>query len=166
MATHVTHVFLNQTLGTLAQNTALVVNTKIDSGRTQATRIKKFKYMFRFSGKTQTDGPIYFGFNRGNVSTSEIAEFFAADPQSSLDVPAIDRARFDVYPVGVMMLNTTVQPAITGDLPVFQHLAWPWKHMPEGDVLQMFAFNDGPALQTGTVLGLHAIIVEEFVRES
>ncbi len=164
MTTHMMVDFISMDLSTLGADTAKVDSTKIDSARLQGTRIKKFEYIFRFSGKPAPSGPIIIGFARTGLSANEIGQFFKADPQSAQDTPAIDEARTDVYPVMVALNNQSAAPEAQPSMPShYRTLNWPWKHLPEGDGLQIFAYNDGAALTGNTIVSCHLKIIEEFV---
>ncbi len=156
---------ISQALGTLAQNVALSVGTRIDAARLMGTRIKRFEYAVSFRGKTAAEGPIIWGFARGGVSQTEIVDFINADPQSSLDTPAIDEAQLDVYPIGIFGLEQTNAPGADSDhVMEYKQFSWPWKKMPEGDQLNVFFMNIGVTLQSGTIAEVHLKIIEEFER--
>ncbi len=156
--------FENLSLGSLAAGAAIAGVFKLDAARLQATRIKKFGYVITWNGKTGTEGPIFVGFARGATSAVDIAAALNADPQSSFDVPELDRARHDVYVVGVISRNTIASPPNSADsLLHWRTLNWPWKEIPEDDAIIPFAFNrGGGTLTSGCEVNFSIRIVEEF----
>ncbi len=164
MASHMLIDFISMDLSTLLGNTAKSAPTKIDAARLQGVRIKKFEYIIRFSGKPAPSGPIVIGFCRAGLSDNEIGTFHQADPQSRQDTPAIDEARLDVYPVLVALNNQSAAPEAQPSMPShYRTLNWPWKHLPEGDGLLVYAYNDGAQLTGNTIVSFHLKIIEEFV---
>jgi len=154
---------------TLGAGTAIITNLRQDTARLQGTMIHKMQYVAGIRDKTGNEGPLIFGFSRAGVSITEIAAFFAADPQSEMDTPSIDEARVDVYPVGVIMPDVTESPgpAANSGPQGFRTVNWPWKKLAHGaDGLNFFVFNRGPAaLTTGSEFNIVAKIVEEFLHD-
>ncbi len=107
------------------------------------------------------------GFHRSSISSTEIAAFYDADPQSTMDVPGIDLARMDIYPVAIFGRQVTSTPGATPDQAQhWRRLNWPWKNLPEGDALNVHAFNvDDSALTTGSFVEIELKIIEEFNNE-
>ncbi len=132
--------FLNQSLGTLAAQTAITSTTRIDSSRLQGCRIVDIFGRFSFSGKTSGDGPVYYGFSHGDLSVGDIAEVFASDPQSQDDTAGEDAMR-QIIVIGVMPKTATSSGA-TQDMTRWTKLTWPssWV-IREGQNFNTFAFN-------------------------
>ncbi len=164
MTKHMTFDTATLTISTLAADAAQTTGTKIDAARLQGTRIHRLEYIIDWRAKTVDDGPLFIGFHRASISAAEVAEFYLADPQSSLDVPAIDQARFDVYPAQMIPRKATAGPGLTNDAIVdWKVLNWPWKNLPEDDALNVHAFNAGNgAFTTGAFVDVHLKIIEEF----
>ncbi len=155
------------TIGTLAADAAVTSGTKIDGSRLQGTRIKRMEYYIDYRAKTIDDGPLFVGFHRSSISSSEIVQFYLADPQSTMDVPDIDLARLDIYPAQIIPAKATAGPGVTNDAVVsYKRLNWPWKNLPEGDALNVHAFNAGNVqFTTGALVDVHVKIIEEFNNE-
>ncbi len=151
------------TVGGLAAGAAVTTGTKIDASRLQGTRIHKMKYHFSFIGKTADEGPLVLGFHRANISATEIAEFYAADPQSSLDVPGIDQANFDVYPAVLIARQQTATAPIPDHMDGWRTLNWPWKNLPEDDAMNIHVCNiSAGTVATGIFVDATVLFVEEF----
>ncbi len=149
--TQVLHGQIVLTLSTLANNTAILGNTKIDASVQQEAQITKVKVHAEVTGKTAAEGPIIVGLSSG-LSNAEIAEGMIADPQRMGDPGSSEQANRKIYPFLVIRKGVTAQAAIPEHLDVMRNISAPsWKTLEE-DALSFFAFNRGAALTAGTVI--------------
>lgn len=150
------------TLSTLGQNTALVASTKIDGTRLQGVKIIDIFGAFSMDGKTTGEGPIYYGFVVNDLTVAEIAEAFAADPQSQDDDPATSRADRKLIVVG-QYGEAATSSQIAAQEQKWEKQMWPksWV-IREGNGFNIFAFNVGAALTTGTVIRWDGVIKSEW----
>ncbi len=159
-----TYVFDSLDVSSIGANGAVQTGTKIRGSRGQGTRIIRFQYQFMLRGKVAGEGPFIIGFSRANISDSEIADFYTSEPQNAQDVPGIDQVRLDVYPVMIAGISQTVAPNAQPDmLAGWRTLKWPWRHLPEGDSLNVHVFNDGGTPTGSPVVDFYLKIIEEFV---
>ncbi len=158
-------VLLN--LSTLASETALKIGTKMDSSRENGFIIKKQKIAISINGLTDAEGPILVGMTNTRISAAEVAECINADPQSPLDVPAQERSMREVYPIMVFALwTTTKDPAVNEIRNEYRALHYPWKEIPEGTGLDLFAMNrGGGALTTGAAVNFQLTTIGEWSRD-
>ncbi len=147
-------------MGTLANVTAIIGNTNMDSTRNQGVRIKQFKAAFHLTGNTAGEGPIVFGLCT-ELTAVEVAECMNADPQGIEDTDASDKANRKVFPIGIF--NSS---ANDNDHHELEEVKYPWKELPEGATLKWFVFNvSGAALTTGAIGTMTAAVVQEWMRD-
>ncbi len=157
------NVFLQDSLAlsTLAALTAVTGALNVDGARLEGMKIKKWKGAFTFDGKTTAEGPIVYGLSQ-DLSPTEVAEFFTADPQHTDDVPSVERANRKVFPMGIITRGSTESDLTQTKL---HNLRWPWPEIREGHGISIFAFNANiaAALTTGTILDFQSIMVGEWL---
>ncbi len=150
------------TLGALAAlDVATIDATRIDGGHLQGMRIKRFKFGMEISGKTDGEGPILVGAAVG-LTAAEIEEALEADPQGSNDTDARDKANRKVFPL-MMIPRINIIPS--GPVPLID-VPWPFKTIPEGVGLVIWAYNmSSGALTTGTTIQTWMTFVTEWLRD-
>jgi len=134
----------NLSLGTLAQDTAILANTKIDDSRFQGCVPREVDYHVDFVGKTVNEGPIAIGLSVG-MTIAEISEYFLADPQRLKDPADAEKSQRPVLVLDVLGRRRTASL----ELPWLTK-KWPGWWVREQVGLDVFAFNFGAALTTGT----------------
>ncbi len=148
------------TLGTLANNTAIIGNTNVDASREQGVRLKQLKAAYLLTGQTGDEGPIIYGW-AVELTAVEIAEAILADPQDSEDTAARDKANRKVFPMGMFGVSTQIEM----NQPL-REVKFPWKEIIEGATLKWFVFNaSGSTLTTGAIAHLFAATVQEWSRD-
>ncbi len=153
------------TLTTLGAKTTSSLATKIDSSNEQGVKLVKVKAVMNFAGKTGAEGPLIVGLAAG-LTTTEISDCFAADPQQHKDPQKAERANFRVFPIwhiGYNMTNTVNAP----ELPLhYKHTGIPSWLMNESEELSWFVFNQGSAaLTTGTIVRISDVMVVRWERD-
>ncbi len=148
------------TVGALSAGAAKTQQTKIDSAREQGFSIKKAKYNMVYSGKTDGEGPVLFGYSIG-LTAVEIAEALDADPQSSQDAPAVDEANRRVYPLEWIPIDST-ESSRAIDMRLKRY-SIPWT-IDEGITLSWFVRANG-ALTTGMLVKIASVYYGEWQRD-
>lgn len=143
-------------LGTLASETALVINTTFGSGITQSFLIKQVLMNLRIDNQAAADGVI-IGLCNGSATVAEIASALTTlitDPDDASS-PAVAAARQNIFWETLRMLAGATAPAqvINEKISLGGGKGIPVK---EATGLAIFAFNPGNnALTTGsTVQGI------------
>lgn len=134
-------------LSTLAASTALVSITKLDASLLQGFRIAKMEGWADLNGKTDTEGPIVFGFGIG-VDATRIKNAIDADPQdgSHINAEAIAQGKEPLWVLG--MFSRAEQHCV----PIHFEKKVNWS-MIEGRHAEFWVYNmDGGALTTGATL--------------
>ncbi len=157
---------LTMALGTLGAGVATSTPSKIDGARLQGVQLQKGWAEMSFKAKTTDNGPIVVGYAI-NLTNSEIAEFFNADPQLRNDPRASEEANSKVVPCWVIpKTGTATAPTPTPDsytvrrIPVFSF------KIVEGTALTWFSFNrDTAALDTGCVVALTALWMYKWLND-
>ncbi len=149
------------TVGTLAALTAALCATKVDSSRLNGCTIKKIRFNTSFFGKTAgaNEGPIAYGLSRG-MTTAEIAECFAADPQSRQDTDELDKSKRPLMVLGVVGQAEVSSDTGGGLGTLMRNATFPWREIIEGDNFHHFIFNLNPANAMATEMLLQ--IYSEF----
>ncbi len=161
----VQHLSDDITLSTLADNTAIIANTNIDSTREQGVRIKKFKYSVVAEGLTTLEIPLIYGLAI-ELTVVEIAEAMNADPQGIDDTAAVDFANRKVLALGNVR-NAFPSNGSGAEDPgnSFRSVRIPWD-IPEGSTLKWWVMNrTGSALTTGGIVHFNAVTVQEWLRD-
>ncbi len=137
-------------LSTLAANDVISVDTKIDGSRLQGFRIAVLSILATITGKTATEGPLLWGVSC-NMAAGSIESAIESDPQSS----AADNNRGEgawLKILGMIGLEVSEGPLTGGNslmvLPLNVKVNW---SVIEGQSLQVWVYNMGAALTTGTV---------------
>ncbi len=155
------------TLGTLAQNTALKVNAKVDNTREQGAEMEKVRAKMEWRGKTTNEGPIIVGISV-DLSATEIAEALVADPQKFEDTGSANEANRKVFPIWKIPFISTGSAVGSGaDYAVteLRDVRMPSWHVMEGSFLGWWAFNVGAALTTGSLIHIAAGYVTKWMRD-
>lgn len=158
--------FTEFTLGTLASLTAIIAGTKIDATRLQGCSVEKVRYSTGIIGKTGgvSEGPVAFGLSMGNTIT-EIAAFYAADPQSQSDELELAWSQLPIIELGRYQQNASVSTTTPAqaDLPL-RHGKWGGWPIRQGIAMNHYVFNLNPndALTTGGVLQLYTELLGEW----
>ncbi len=154
---------VNITLSTLAAGAVLKGALKIDGSREQGVRITKMKAACGIFGLPANDGPVVIGLTNQDLSVTEIAECFAADPQKPDDVPGSEQSMRQVFPIWFSQIQGVVNTGVNG-LRTYQNIAYPWKEVQEGDGLAWFVINlDGVALGTGGVVSIASVTIGDWL---
>ncbi len=142
-------------LGTLGGDTAITDATRIDSSREQGCVIDKMLAYSHLQAKTAGEGPLLAGFCI-ELSASEIAEVFSADPQRYNDPNSTEAANRRLLVVWSYGAGPTDIPGPThGTPPIYEwrDVRFPSWVIAEGEDLSYFVYNtQGTALTTGTVM--------------
>ncbi len=145
--------FTTGDLGTLANETALTIGTRIDSARQQGVICDKVKYFFEMFNKGAADGPLEWGFSY-QLSAAEVAETLLADPQFDGNQVDWERVLRKIWPMGYIGFATTVSHATPDQsVNVLKTARMPGWHIVEGSSLDIYIFNWGIALDTGSSMG-------------
>ncbi len=162
--TQVIHESLEFTPGALTGPQASIGNTKIDSSRGQGARITKFKAAISWSGKTADEGPILVGYSTGLTST-EVKETLIANPQRSDDIPAIEESNRKVFPVWMIPKQGTDKTASNSNFNMRNVTGFPWREIPEGQTLNVWAFVLSDVIATGFQIQFQHVWVTEWMRD-
>ncbi len=128
-------------LSTLAQAVAIVVN--VTPASTSTYRCMSIKGVISLTDLTANEGPIVVGYAHSDYSVTEIKE--ALEASNAIDVGdkiANEKANRLVRVVGTM---NEVRESLNDGRPITTKLNW---LMSIGDSVNLFAYNDGPALLT------------------
>ncbi len=146
----------NLTLGALGGAAAAFGTSKIDAAREQGFRLVRSTFRIVMSGKTDTEGPIMIGVCANVPDVGALAAYLANDPSG---ISAAD-LRSDNWFVKVIGLIARNQVEIPNGPGIGNGMPWMeieisygkngWS-IPEGSALNLFAFNAGSTLTTGTV---------------
>ncbi len=136
----------NESLGTLALETAILAPTKIDAARLQGCIPRDIISHSSFAGKTTNEGPLVIGLSNG-LSIAEIAEYFTADPQRFDDPGATEQSQRPILVTGFVGRHETVSLET-----VMRFMKWPGWHVKESTTIDFFVYNMGAALTTGTLV--------------
>ncbi len=145
----VIHDSVSLALSTLADQTAIVGNTKIDTALQNGLFIKKIKLAATIRGLPANLGPVKYGISQG-LSAAEIAEAIVADPQAPNDIPAKEQATRKAFPLGTFTKTGDEVIEVKTDLREIR--GFPFKHISEEQSLAIYAFNDTGAALTGTAI--------------
>ncbi len=139
----------NVSLSTLANKVALTIGSKIDGSRENGFRILRTDYWITGHDFTAGEYPITVGLSFGSLSVAEIAEAFAADPQSSDKRNLIEQTMRPIFILGIL--------GDTGDMRFLTGTVKPRWSSPEGAAVKFFAYNStGATLTTGASVRLIA----------
>ncbi len=143
-------------LSTLASGAAIIVNTKIDSSRSQgATLDKLWMPDPSWEGKTAGEGPLLWGI-AWELTAILIAEAINSDPQDEDDSVEVEESTRKVVILGAIPAGgvADINPSS------YKRRKIPWKEVPEGATLKFFVFNaDAAALTTGTIVKFNGFAV-------
>lgn len=129
-------------LGALAQQTFSQQTTRVDSSRLQGVIIDKLKLSMTYYGKTDGEGEILFGLSTG-LTTSQLLEWLAADPQSSIDSELIEHEARKAYLLGIIPEKGTAAES-----------GWPFHKMWE---FRDFSSLENPGRHGALVLGIQRL---------
>ncbi len=149
--------FSEFTVGTLASLSAGIIPTKMDANRLQGCSIRKLNWTVGYLGKTSgvTEGPLAFGICKG-MTIGEIANFYAADPQSSkADDVSLMESQFPILELGRIGQVETNSAAL--DYSHLRRAKWPGWQILEGQVCNHYMFNANPGdpMATGMFLQIY-----------
>lgn len=150
------------TLGTLAGNTVLSVDSKIDASRESGFKLIDGRFTGQFASKTDGDGPYWWGI-ACNLSSAQIQAILTEDIQNRADPIArgpsswlkiLGQVGEVVGAIGFLTPN--------GDF-VDQKINW---SVPEGSRFAYFVFNfTGAAFTTGQSVLFQAVINGVWLRD-
>ncbi len=149
------------TVGALVADNAIVAAGKIDNAQAMGFRIDTMKYIMSYTGKTDGEGPLRFGFNVG-LTADEVEEALAADPQHMEDIPAVERANRKVYPLEMIPLDDTESSRI-GDYS-YKEVKMPWKEIPENIGINWFVWSTS-TLTTGMFVHVHIVYTGRWLED-
>ncbi len=153
---------VSMSLGTLASGAVIKGATKIDAAREQGTILKKIMAQCSVNGKTAGEGPLIVGLCNVDLSTVEIAEALAADPQKGLDTPASEQVEREIMIVWMVGRGITSDAEITP----FREVKYPWKEVIEGNGLAWFVMNAGASgLTDSSFVSVFSFIHGEWMRD-
>ncbi len=150
----------SQALATLANNTALLIGTKL--AIVEDFRIIKSEILADVDGMTSGEQPLLFGIANGNLSVTEIAEALQVDgplgPSEAIENERVMRAVWIIGTTGgesAADLDITWKSKSGGDTHVLTlPTAWTFT---DADGWNFFVFNDsGAILTTGATLKVRA----------
>ncbi len=135
---------------------------KIDLNTLQGRKIHKHKMSVIKSGATADDFPVLYGLAMGGLSTTEIAEALAADPQGINDADQMEETNRKVFPLGVFPRGPTDSQRKS----LLRETHIPWKEFPEGVGLIFWAQNWESSVQTGDpVIDFTSVFTGEWMRD-
>ncbi len=135
------HINVEFNLGTLATLTTIQAVTPIDASREQGVFIKKIKGTWSCEGLTDGQGPILCGMTTGISSAALVNEALVADPGSSRDLVAMEQANRRVVPQMVIYSDNAGANGNGIGEQYYRKQYWPFKEIPEGFGLELFAHN-------------------------
>ncbi len=136
---------------------------KIDSSRLQGIRIRQWKCNMLYSAKTDGEGVIVIGFCHG-LTAAEVSEAFTADPQGEDGIPGMERVKRPVFPVWVISKDG-VESFRDDSSRMYNSIRYPWKEIPEGVSLQIFAHSPTDDITTGMIVHISSVMVAEWLRD-
>lgn len=157
-------------LGGLGGGVTAQTATKIDD-LAQALQILKCWATVDFSGKTASEGPIEWGFNR-DLTVAEVSEHYTDNPIHKGD-RAGEGANFPVYHGGLIPFLSTGIAASPQQLDIRHSRIpiprWTIETVAEGaqskSTLNFHARNMGSALTTGTIIRIQGVILGRWLRD-
>ncbi len=126
---------LEPTGNSLAAVTGKLVTSKIDASREQGFMSLVQKGRITFRASDGAGGPVAVYLIQPGMSLAEAEEAIEADPQSPVDLPAVEQVKRRIWMLGF------VQPIISGE---FSHFDFHTKHKivtPEGSNLEYMIYN-------------------------
>lgn len=137
-------------LGALGITTTVSTTTRIDGDRLQGCIPRKIGFQVTWSNKTINagNGPFICGLAVG-LSNTEIAAYFAADPQRQDDPDTVEQSQ---RPVMILDIAPLAEASMLSHHP-WQWVDWPGWHIREGVELDFFVFNNNiAAADTGCIV--------------
>ncbi len=164
----VNHINQSFQLGTLAPLDAIAQVTKIDASREQGMRITKAVGNWFIDDLTGGQGPILVGMSVGVASAALVEECLEADPQNVDDTAAMEQSARKIAPQAVLTQDS--DGAIGGGdgyWPQLRKVYIPWKEIPEGSGLSLWAYNTSSAALSTTdpQVTFIGVIVGEWLRD-
>ncbi len=159
--------FSEFTVGTLASLSAAVVGTKIDAARLNGCSVQRLKYNMDYDGKVAgtASGPLLYGLVL-ELSVTEIAEFFAADPQSRVDEAALEESQRRILVLGAIG-QSQLSGQEAGEVSAMKRGKWPGWPIIEGEGVSHFIFNRNPGdpMPTGMFFQIYTEMYGEWARD-
>ncbi len=142
---------IDMALGALANDTAILATTKIDTSRLMGCRPKWINYAIEWRGKTTLEGPCVYGVC-DDLTIAQISEWFDADPQHDGDAGAQEASTRHAFILGYMSLVATTSQTNQVEMDRIQRVRWPGWEIIEGESLNFFVLNPGVTLTSGTLV--------------
>ncbi len=148
-------------LGALVDAIAVIGGTPIDSSRANGVRILDLWMAVSFTGHTVGEGPILYGLGRDLESVTLLKEALEADPQGFSDKDELEKTTRNVMVLGYL---SDIGSAVSNQWQGMRKIKFPWKLIPEGSDLQVWAFNrSGATLTTGTIVAFDMVVNQEWL---
>lgn len=146
------------TLSTLANRTAILAASNIDSGRDNGFYLIWTKIAGFFRLKTATEGPVIFGIC-ANLSATELTAILTDDPQNSQEPtetgPGSWYQVISLIGLDALEGDINAKQGATNVQAESQFTKYPVKWtIPEDQDFSIFAYNIGAALTTGMIINV------------
>lgn len=164
----VQHINQSFQLGTLAALDAIAQVTKIDAARLQGITVKKVVGNWFIDALTAGQGPIMVGMEVGLSSAALIEEAIEADPQGIDDTAAMEQSNRRVAPQAVLIQDSDgAVGGGDGQWNQQRKVYMPFRNIPEGSGLGLWAYNLGSAALSSTdpLVRFVGTVVGEWLRD-
>ncbi len=160
------------TLGALASNTAILVNTQVDSSRDDGWWMIFFRWGGWFVAKTVSEGPVIFG-ACANMTIAQIKSYLEQDPQNRTIASVKDGGQWikilgNIGFTGLsgnLMGNQSPADNVRNVMQLSNNILMNWA-IPQGQSFSMWAYNaDSSALTTGTVISFDIEYFGDWLRD-
>ncbi len=157
-----------QAFGAVTAGNSASISLKQDNARLQGTRMSKIRWYLEWLGKTNAQGPIWFGLS-WNMLDAVLAEAMNADPQSDQDVVEMEEIRRNLIVLG-MVPQRSAESGEPGDylMPAsFRTARLPSWDLIEGAQLRFWWMVPlgGVNLSTGATFSLSTAIKEGWLSD-
>ncbi len=117
------------------------VTGKFAQGKIDASRLMGFRSLMQqgnivYESSAIVGGPIMVGFTSAGLSLTELEEAIEADPQSSIDKPAIEQTARPFFVLG--FLEAVAKASVSSIRSFSKKFKWSY---PESSSLEYFAYN-------------------------
>ncbi len=158
----VLHINQEIDITNLAALDAIQSVTQIDASREQGLMIDFIKGTWNLDVFTAGEGPILVGMSTGLASAALVEECIEADPQQKEDAVAMEQTNRKVAPQAVLTGN---DDAMAPSQLYYRNMYFPWREIPEGKGLELFAYNLKTVLTSAALVRFTGVVVGEWLRD-
>ncbi len=123
-------------ISALAAITGVIATSKIDGSRGMGFRTLMQEGSLEYESAALVGGPVLVGMAGPSLSLTEIEEAIEADPQSSVDRPAVEQISRPIFILG--FLQAVAKASVKSATTFRKKFQWSF---PEGTQLTFFAYN-------------------------